>query len=384
MKHSVMVKMATPVVAALAALTALAPALPAAHAAGRSHVRSAQPAPFTVIAHGLNNPRGLAVAPDGSIYVAEAGAGGPGPCVKGGEGGMACLGLTGAVTRIQSGRQTRVLIDLPSVAAKGGAEATGPSNVYVAPDGTVYVSMQGVDSSSPAAFGTTAAALWHVLRLTGIGRYRYASSFYTYEATHNPDGREINSDPYAVKVRGGHTIVADAAANDLLSMDASGRISTLAVFPTRMVPGPGGKAVPMEAVPDSLAMGADGAYYVGELTGFPFPVGGARIYRVVPGQKPVVYASGFTNIIGLAFGPDGNLYVLEIFKGGLGNVNPKKPATLSGALIRLGPGGTRTVIASQGLVAPAGLAIGPDGSIYVSNFGVLPGAGQVVRLNVRA
>ena len=76
--------------------------------------------------------------------------------------------------------------------------------------------------------------------------------------------------------------------------------------------------------------------------------------------------------------------MLEITKGGLGNANPQKPASLTGALIRLGSGGTRTVVASQGLIAPAGLAIGPDGSIYVSNFGVLPGAGQVVRLNVRA
>lgn len=336
--------------------------------------------PFTVVATGLNNPRGLAIAPDGSVYVAEAGAGGSGPCVKG-EGGPSCFGPTGSVTRIQNGRWTRVVTGLPSVAGKGGTEATGPSDVSIGGDGTVRVTVQGVDSSSPKVFGARGAALWHLLRLTGNGGYQSAADFYTYEATHNPDGREINSDPYALLTQGSGEIVADAAANDLLAVDAAGTISTLAVFPTRMVPGPGGKMVPMEAVPDSLAMGPDGAYYVGELTGFPFPVGGAQIYRVVPGQKPTVYASGFTNIIGLAFGPDGSLYVLEIFKNGLGNVNPQNPASLTGALIRVAPDGTRTTVASQGLVAPTGLAISKSGTIYISNFGVLAGQGQVVRLN---
>ena len=34
----------------------------------------------TLIMSGLNSPRGLALGPDGGIYVAEAGAGGAGPC----------------------------------------------------------------------------------------------------------------------------------------------------------------------------------------------------------------------------------------------------------------------------------------------------------------
>jgi hypothetical protein len=37
----------------------------------------------------------------------------------------------------------------------------------------------------------------------------------------------------------------------------------------------------MQAVPTSVAVAPDGAYYVGQLTGFPFPVGGARVFRVV-------------------------------------------------------------------------------------------------------
>ena len=47
------------------------------------------------------------------------------------------------------------------------------------------------------------------------------------------------------------------------------------------------------------------------------------------------------------------------------------------------PDGTRTVLATTGLVYPTGLAVG-NGSIYISNYGVYPGRGnpngQVVSL----
>jgi hypothetical protein len=54
--------------------------------------------------------------------------------------------------------------------------------------------------------------------------------------------------------------------------------------------------------------------------------------------------------------------------------------------------GGKTLLASTGLVNPAGLAIGRDGSFSVSNFGTfpgsdpshqLPGTGQVVRIQRR-
>ena len=104
------------------------------------------------------------------------------------------------------------------------------------------------------------------------------------EVAANPDKGEIDSNPYAVltEPNGGY-VVADAGGNSLLRVDAKGRISTLAVFPARMVTGPDGKKMPMQSVPTSITRGPDGAYYVGELTGFPFPKGAAQVYRVVPG-----------------------------------------------------------------------------------------------------
>lgn len=57
----------------------------------------------------------------------------------------------------------------------------------------------------------------------------------------------------------------------------------LALFPARMATLPasfGGGQWPMESVPTAVVRGPGDAYYVGEFTGLPFPVGGANVYRV--------------------------------------------------------------------------------------------------------
>ena len=130
----------------------------------------------------------------------------------------------------------------------------------------------------------------------------------------------------------------------------------------------------VQSVPTAVSIGPDFAIYVGELTGGPFPVGGARVHRVVPGRTPTVFASGFTNIVDLAWGPDGNLYVLEIAEHSL------RAGDRIGALIRVSrDGATQTVITEQ-LVAPTSLAVAYDGTIYVTNCRDCAGLGEVIRI----
>jgi hypothetical protein len=173
---------------------------------------------------------------------------------------------------------------------------------------------------------------------------RVVADLLAYEEAHNPAGGVEESDPYGILRRGDSSIVTDAGANDLLKVTDRGRVSTLAVFPSRMVDFQGGE-VPMDAVPTTVVRGPDGAYYVGQLTGFPFPLHGARVFRVVPGEKPTVWARGFTNIIDMAF-RNGKLYVLEIAHNSLAT-----SATPFGALLRLNPDGFEDG-AVQGPVLP--------------------------------
>jgi sugar lactone lactonase YvrE len=44
------------------------------------------------------------------------------------------------------------------------------------------------------------------------------------------------------------------------------------------------------------------------------------------------------------------------------------------------PNGTRSELAQGELSMPGGLALASDGTIYVTNWSVLPGGGQVLRI----
>src|SRR5215510_3144395 len=99
--------------------------------------------PPQAVMTGLDNPRGLAWGPEGGLYVAEAGRGGPGACVPLPDGpGLRCYGPTGAVSRLWHGNQTRVATGLPSLGGQlDGGTATGPQHVSFQGRGGLYVTI---------------------------------------------------------------------------------------------------------------------------------------------------------------------------------------------------------------------------------------------------
>jgi hypothetical protein len=352
-----------------------------------------------VVADGLDNPRGLAFGPGNDLYVAESGRGGSGPCRPGPGPGdpQECLGTSGAVTRVDlddDGDQRRITTGLPSFAGPPGGDAIGPSDVSFPrrsdddgwdQRGFLTVGLGGDPATNPDV-GAAGAALGKLHRLWPDGRTRPLADIAAFEAANNPDANQPDSDHESnansvAALNGREAVVADAGGNSVLRADRLGAVDLLGVLPFTQtaapaIPGfpvPAGTPIPVQSVPTSVALGRDGTIYVGQLTGFPFVPGLAKVWVIQPGQQPRPFADGFTLITDLALGKDGSLYVVEISTATL--LGPPAP----GALIRVKPDGSREELAKGQLTAPTGVAL-RGGFAYVSNHGNEAGTGEVVRI----
>ena len=366
---------------AFVALLAWMLVLPSAAGAGEKDPKKVPDAPPAreVIATGLDNPRGLEFGRHGVLYVAEAGRGGDGPCFAGPE-GDACYGDSGAITAIDDGEQYRILEGLPSTAAPDGRSATGPHDVGLAGRHLYATIGLGNDPAILEEDGVLAGSdLGRVIRVNlRKGSTRTVADIAEFEAEENPDGGLPDTNPYGLLVSGRRIYVADAGGNSVLRVGRHG-ISTVAVLPDRLVDAPAflelpeGEQIPMQAVPTEVVRGRHGALYVSQLTGFPYPVGEATVWRIGKKGQLEPYAEGFTNVVDIAFDRRGNLYVLELASNGLLSED------LTGALIRVARDGTRTTVGD--LFAPGGVTLGRDGAAYVTTCSVCAGGGEVVRLD---
>ena len=328
---------------------------------------------------GLDNPRGLAWGPEGGLYVAEAGRGGSGLCVPSPDlpNVPRCYGATGAISRLWHGQQERVVTGLPSVAFQpAGDTAAGPQHVSFQGRGGLYVTIGcGCDKSTAVGQALDGLGFGYLLHVPASGNAKAVVDVAAYEVAANPDGRQIDSNPYGLLALPGHRLVTDAGGNSLLDIGANGGISTIATFPRVPPPFPPGGQL-RDGVPTDVVVGPDGAYYVSTLTGFPFMPATATVYRVVPGSAPTPYASNLTQLTDLAFDADGSLYVLEHASGAF-----PPPFAGMGAVRKVPPGGggSSTLVAG-GLPRGTGLAVGGDGSLYVSVNGASAGNGAVWRI----
>jgi hypothetical protein len=203
------------------------------------------------------------------------------------------------------------------------------------------------------------------------GTWRFIADLGASEAERNPDGGEIDSNPFGVLAQDQGRVVVDAGANALLRVVGRDHVSTIATFPSRAQ----GRGT--DAVPTSVAVGPDDAYYVSELTGVPFATFDAAVYRIVPHQPPQIYRDGFRMIIDIAFDADWNLYVLQY-----ATVPASTPGGVfgrSGALVKVAPDGTRTTVIG-GLRTPTSVAVGSDGFLYIGNNGNARSIGEVIRV----
>jgi len=357
---------------------------------------------FTIIAEGLNNPKGLTFAPDGSLYVTEAGIGGDGASIPSPSGqGNLHYGLSGAICKIENGTVQRVLTGLPSVAFPDGSGAAGPHDIKFDSDGRAYIllgyaanpafrkTLGDTDLGKIVTFELSNNTLSSIADITNCEAINKIAS----------SDSEVASNPLSLYVDEHKLVVVDAGANSLLSVNTDGgNLELLAAIPEQIltnpifpgaksqnfdrghVPAPGAypqvpSQVPMQSVPTDVVKGVDSAYYVCEFSGFPFPEGGANIYRVSVDGEVEVFASGFTQLIDMTFDAEGNLYVLQHMNQSGWKGIP------DGALIKIAPNGERTtLLEGNGLEMPSALTIGPDGAFYIINRGGRPGIGQIIRI----
>jgi hypothetical protein len=324
--------------AAAAAAAALVFASPTT-ASALSTAAAAQKAPHaTVLSSDVLAPFQLAIS-RGDVYVADGG--------------------TSLVSRLRKGSLTTV--------------ATGPQPGEVA---GVAFDASGRTMAFTASDYTTNKT---TLTIRRQGEKRVVANLSAFETRKNPDqnvvyGIEnpsqcvqdafkdlggatsmgvVESHPYSVaSLGGGSWVVGDAAGNDLLKVDAKGHVSLLALLPRQpllitaeMAAGMHlpdcvvGLTYNFEPVPTDVEVGPHGMLYVSLLPGGPEdPSLGARgsVYRVNPRNGHATrVATGFLGATNLALGPDGTIYVAELFGGRISTVHrggPQEYLALPGAL----------------------------------------------------
>ena len=247
--------------------------------------------------------------------------------------------------------------------------------------------------------------------------------FARYELFNNPDGGDIVSNPYGIAIKDDTAYVSDGGGNAVYSVKLDGSEVKAIGVPTQTIDNPeyppippdqlpggaltGGGPPPeapaggppaggppaggpptgeppaqieLQSVTTGITVGPDGDVYFGEYTGFPYPEGEARIFRLQDDGQLEVIADDFTQITDLTFDKDGNLLVLQFsdeseWKG-------QDIRFLPGSLIQVAPDGTRTtlVAAGEGLESSIGIDVSPDNEIYVTKRGVGT-LGEVVRVD---
>jgi hypothetical protein len=291
-----------------------------------------------VLASGLLSPLRAAVAADGTAYVSE--------------------NFAGTIDRIgRDGTKTTVYTD-PDGYEVGGLSMSGRDVVF-----TVTQSVgEGENLDS-----------WLKV-LTPSGQVRVIADLHSYEVANNPDQGTtygfrhidptcaakwptadngpasypggVDSHPYATySLGGGWTYVADAGGNDILLVSPRGHVRAVATLPAipftitaDAATGMGldpcfvGTTYWFEPVPTDVEVGGSGTVYVTSLPGGPEgPALGARgsvfaisthgAFRLHPGsghggswmQRPRQVVTGLLDPTGLAVTPDGTLYVAQMF-----------------------------------------------------------------------
>ena len=308
----------------------------------------------------LHSPRGLLINTDGHLVIAEQGTGEDDGRL------LEARDLNDDGDANDKGELKKIAKGLPSLLSGDpeNSNLAGVSGVAQADDGTYWVVIGG-----GLATGGGPMPPFSTLGRIVDGTYEEVADLGQYEADHNPDEDDINSNPYDLTFGADRYIyVSDAGANAVLRVHPkTGDISTYFVLPS--VPNPlfaqGTGGPTMDPVPTGLAFGLDGALYVSFLTGFPFPQDAAFFVRLadlngdgdaMESGEALLVSGSLSALTDITFGPDGAPYLLEFSTNFLGENVP-------GRLVQYAPSGNVEIAVD--LVTPTALVLS-DHRFFVS------------------
>lgn len=302
--------------------------------------RAADPVPAA--AARFSDPAGLALAPDGTLYVADGG------------GNRIRRVAPDGTTSTFAGSGVRGRDDGPATEARFDR----PGGLAFGPNGTLYVADSGNDlirAIAPDGSVTTVAGSGEEGRVDG----RAVDA-----AFNSPRGIAVDA--------AGVIYIADRGNHTIRRLSADGAVTTLAgTGEPGFADGPGATA--QFYYPGGVALGADGTIYVADEQNL-------RIRRLAPDGAVSTFAgsgenasrdgsaaaASFSLPTGLATGSDGTLYVVEQSQ----HVRAVRPdgtvTTIAGSGI---PGYADGPAATAQFAGLTGIAVAPDGTLYLSDQG---------------
>ena len=330
---------------------------------------------ITQVVGGLHSPRGLTFGPGGQLFVAQTGE---------------TDTVDGSIIEILSPMAVRpkvrtIASDLAVTGDPEEGEFLGISGISVFGNG-VNFGLYGIMAVDPQqtgdeAFGNLLRVNNHnqVETLVNVGSFDYE---WTAEHIDLAPNDFPDANPYGVLVVPGHVYVVDAGANTLDEVMPDGSIIILAYFPLNEL---------ADATPTCACQGPDGFLYIGTLALVDSLFLGpqAKVYRLDPADANIpepwntpmtVWASDLWPINGCTFGRDGNFYASQLFT----NPNWIYGEDPEGDVVKIpfNSPSTHTFLAGGALSFTGGVAVGPNGAVYVADGTafVPPGGGRIVRI----